>query len=171
MISDVRRACFYAEATRDLFIELPDEDAEYGKGDLVGKLRLCLYGTRDAALNWQETLSNHLIDNGFVRGVGFPSVFYHPERDVWTLVHGDDYCSAGDDAALAWLEKVLTQKYEIKTQRVGHAAGQASEGQILNREVRATDKAFELEADQRHAEFIVEQLNLSSGKGRDAWRR
>ena len=79
MINDVRRAYFYAEATRDLFIELPNEDAEYGKGDLVGKLRLCLYGTRDAALNWQETLSNHLIDNGFIRGVGFPSVFYNPE--------------------------------------------------------------------------------------------
>ena len=65
MISDVRRAYFYAEATRDLFIKLPEEDDMYGQGDLVGKLRLCLYGTRDAALNWQQTLSDHVVEAGF----------------------------------------------------------------------------------------------------------
>ena len=43
---------------------------------MVGQLKLCLYGTRDAALNWQETLSQHLIDNGLERDVGFPSVFF-----------------------------------------------------------------------------------------------
>ena len=57
---------------------------------MVGKLQFCLYGTRDAALNWQEALSQHLIDNGFVRGACFPRVFVHRERDIWTLVHGDD---------------------------------------------------------------------------------
>ena len=74
MIYDVRRAYWYAEATRDLFVELPEEDEAHGKGDLVGKLKLCLYGTRDAALKWQQTLREHLIDNGFKRGIGFSSV-------------------------------------------------------------------------------------------------
>ena len=39
------------------------------------------------------------------------------------------------------------------------------EGQILNRIVRATPSGFELEADPRHAEFVFEQLSLTTIKG------
>ena len=93
MVNDVRRAYFYAKINRDVYIELPKEDPEYGKGKL-GKLKLCLYGTRDAAKSWQETLSSHSESIGFQRGVGHPCVFWHPARKVKTLVHGDDYVSA-----------------------------------------------------------------------------
>ena len=48
MINDVSRAYFYAPATRSLFIELPDEDDEAQEGE-VGRLNVCLHGTRDAA--------------------------------------------------------------------------------------------------------------------------
>ena len=40
MINDVRRAYFYAEASRDLFVEIPDEDPRKKPG-LVGRLKLC----------------------------------------------------------------------------------------------------------------------------------
>ena len=69
MINDVRRAHFYAKIQRDVYIELPKEDPDHGKG-LLGKLKLCLYGTRDAAKGWQETLSSQLEEIGFVRGQG-----------------------------------------------------------------------------------------------------
>ena len=94
MINYVTRAYFYAEATRCMYIELPQEDPFYD-ANMLGRLRLCLYGTRDAALNWQQTRSEHLEEAGFKRGIGHPSVFHHPTRDIWTFVHGDDYCSAG----------------------------------------------------------------------------
>ena len=95
-------------------------------------------------MNWQQTLSDHLVDSGFVRGVGHPSVFHHKTRDVWTLVHGDDYCSAGKGKDLDWLEATLAQRYEFKTQRLGEgkiAKGdkKLKEGQVLNRIVRYTD--------------------------------
>ena len=51
MLSDVKRAYFNALAQRDLYVELPKEDAGYREG-WVGKLRLALYGTRDAAQLW-----------------------------------------------------------------------------------------------------------------------
>ena len=70
---------------------MPKEDPHTGHGDVVGKLKLCLYGIRDAALNWQETPSQHLIDNGFACGVGLPIVFVHKEKAISTLVHGDDF--------------------------------------------------------------------------------
>ena len=48
---DVRRAYFHAEALRDVYIELPEEDSEEG---MCGKLLKSLYGTRDAAQNWDR---------------------------------------------------------------------------------------------------------------------
>ena len=68
-----------------------------------------------------------------------------------------------------WMHSVLAAKYEIKTQRIGQGKNidgtdKTSEGQVLNRVVRLTDKGFELEADLRHAELIVEQLGLQDAK-------
>ena len=149
-------------------VQLPREDPE-AHPDYLGRLRLCLYGTRDAALCWQQTLAEHLIENGFTRGVGHPSVFFHAKRKIWTLVHGDDYCSAGTGENLDWLQDVLENKYEIKTQRIGVGKDKkgnekVQEGQVLNRVIRRTPQGFELEADLRHAELIVEQLELEDCK-------
>ena len=51
MINDVRSAYVYARNQRDVYIELFKEDPDHGKG-LLGKLKLCLHGTRDAAKGW-----------------------------------------------------------------------------------------------------------------------
>ena len=77
MINDVSRAYFYADAIRCMYIELPAEDTLHDP-TMLGRLRLCLYGTRAAALNWQQTLNDHVVEAGFKRGVGHPSVFYYP---------------------------------------------------------------------------------------------
>ena len=89
----------------------------------------------------------------------------HKEKGLWTLVHGNDYFSADDPSALDWLEIELKEQYNIKTQRIGHSSKCAFEGQIRNRLIRAIDNGFELEGDQRHAELVIEQLNLQTGKG------
>ena len=47
MINDVSRAYVYAKCTWCLYIEIPQEDPE-AHLDYLGRLRLCLYGTRDA---------------------------------------------------------------------------------------------------------------------------
>merc|ERR1712026_17253 len=72
MINDVRRAYFYAKALRPIWIELPEEDytEEDMKEDRVGLLEMSLYGTRDAAQNWQKTVEKNLKKIGFKQGVG-----------------------------------------------------------------------------------------------------
>ena len=159
MVNDVRRAYFYAQQQRNVFIELPDEDEEAADGE-VGQLLLCLYGTRDAAREWQRTLSKHLRAIGFVPGKGHPSVFHHAERGICMLVHGDDYFSSGHTEQLDWLEQQLAAQYEIQTQRIGSGVGREPEGKILNRIVRWTKEGYEVEADPRHAELVIQQLNL-----------
>ena len=128
--------------------------------DFLGKLKLCLYGTRDAAKGWQETLSAHLESIGFIRGRGHPSVFWHPEKMIKTLVHGDDYVSAGDEAAMTWLGEELSKVYEIHTQKLAMGKDHQQEGQVLNRITRCTEAGWEVEADPRHAELVVEQLGI-----------
>ena len=164
MINDVKRAYFHARVTRDLYVELPEEDRLPNEGDLVGKLELCLYGTRDAALNWQETVADHLESLGFTRGRSNPCVFHHPSRGILTLVHGDDYASAGDGKQLRWLQVELEKKFDLKTVVVGLEQGDQQEAKILNRVIRVTQEGWELEADPRHAELLVEQMGLEMGK-------
>ena len=95
MTNDVKRAYFYAPATRPIYIKIPEEDREPGDEENVGMLRLSLYGTRDAAMNWAKTYTFHLKGLGFIVGSSNPCNFYHPQRDVACTVHGDDYTSAG----------------------------------------------------------------------------
>ena len=67
MLSDVKRAYFHAPTERELYVELPPEDPEYGTGK-VGKLNIPLYGTRDAAANWQRCVADHRRSLGFTQG-------------------------------------------------------------------------------------------------------
>ena len=114
-------------------------------------------------------MSEHLVDHGFTRSVGHPSVFHHKEKDSWTLVHGDDDCSAGSLPSFGWQQSVLEKRYEIKSQRIGEgkdAKGnrKMNEGQVLNRGIRYTQDGYELEADFRHAELIIVQLEVQDAK-------
>ena len=82
----------------------------------------------------------------------FQRFFHHPDRYLWTLVHGDDYCTAGASQDLHWLQSELSKKYEIKTQRIGFGNDEkgvpkVQEGQMLNRVVRVSDKGWEYESD------------------------
>ena len=163
MVNDVRRAYFYAKQQRSVFINLPVEDDEAQEGE-VGQLLLCLYGTRDAAREWQRTLSRHLQGIGFKVGRGHPSVFFHPGRNLRVLVHGDDYLSSGYAEDLNLLKDCLEKQYELQSQRVGVGDGRTIEGKILNRIVRWTANGYEMEADPRHCELVLRQLEVDGLK-------
>ena len=55
-IIDLRRAYFYAKTKRTVYVEVPVEDWQPGDEEMCGMLRMSLYGTRDAAQNWDEEL-------------------------------------------------------------------------------------------------------------------
>ena len=70
MINYVAWAFFEAPATCNICIEIPKEDLSDADNrlDNVGQLRMSLYGTRDAALNWQDEVAKELRRLGFMRG-------------------------------------------------------------------------------------------------------
>ena len=162
----LKRACFYAEVEKPLWVELPAEDMKEDdvKEDRVGKLNVSMYGTRDAARNWQAKVTKHLVSIGFTKGVGNPGVFHHVRRGLALLVHGDDYVSVGDAQGLEWFEGEISKVFDIKTTMVGPQEGMEKEARVLNRIVRVGTFGWEYEGDQRHGEIIVKETGMGSAK-------
>ena len=73
MIQDVKKAYFYAPATRDVYADLPPERAQLG---MVAKLYKSLYGICDVALNCFQAYPEVLEGMGFVKGRSSPCSFY-----------------------------------------------------------------------------------------------
>ena len=85
---DVKRAYFYADARRSVYVKLPAEDSKDG---YCGRLVKAMYGTRDAASCWEEKYRTHLEKNGFVCGASSPCVLFNKDYNVRLVVHGDDF--------------------------------------------------------------------------------
>ena len=125
---------------------------------MCGKLIYSLYGARDAASNWEREYTNCLVQAGFSQGGSTPCAFYHAEKDVLIVVHGDDFTVLGTDEAIQWTAAVLGARYSIKVRGIlGPGIHDKHEITILNRVLRWTDKGLEYEADPRHAEIIVSE--------------
>jgi len=89
---DIKKAHLYAKATRDVYIELRPGDEQEG---MCGKLNYTLYGTRDAAHNWEREYTNTLVDISFQVGKSTTCVFRHEQRNIDIVVHGDDFTTLG----------------------------------------------------------------------------
>ena len=164
MSNDVKRAYFYAPATRPVYIIIPAEDHEPGDHDKVGKLNLSLYGTRDAAMNWAAKFTEFLNGIGFETGAASPCNFYNADRQISVTVHGDDFTSTGRERDLNWLKNCMQGEFEIKTEMLGPKEHHLKQVRILNRVISWQADGIVYEADQRHAEIIVNELELQNAK-------
>ncbi len=72
---------------------------------------------------------------------GHPSVYHHLEKGLVTLVHGDDYTTAGNIEDLRWFKKRLEEAYEIKTQMIGPDGDKI--GKVLYRVITYTGFGFD----------------------------
>ena len=108
---DVRSAYFHARARRLVYVRLPAEDDEPRK---YGRLLKALYGTWDAAQNWEHAYIEFLESIGFTGGLSTPCMFHITERDVRVVVHGDDFTVLGSADSLDWFRKCISSRFEVK---------------------------------------------------------
>ena len=102
---------------------------------------------------------------GFVRGMASPCNFFHPSKKVSTTVHGDDFSSTGREADLIWFKRELEKQCDIKTEFLGPSPGNhLQEIRILNRVLCWTASGLTYEADPRHAEILIKELNPWASK-------
>ena len=129
------------------------------------RLNVSLYGTRDAARNWEEEYTRTLVRAGYKPGKASPCVFYNAGTDSRVVVHGDDFTLLADQAEIDRVCKILRERYEIKLRGVmGPGVNDDKEISLLNRIVRWTEAGIEYELDPRHTEILIEQLGLSGAK-------
>jgi hypothetical protein len=118
-------------------------------------------------MNWQEEVARCMKKWGFKRGQYNPCLYYNEELGIRTLIHGDDFVSVGDAKKIRDMKKMLSDRFEIKTTLLGDGVDEAKEGRVLNRVIRVTKDGWEMEADQRHAEMLIQQMDLEKAKGVD----
>ena len=81
---DISRAFVQADAIRDVNVDLPKEDLEPG---MCGKLKKCVYGTRDAVQNWRYAYTQLMRDGEFQRCPSSPCIVWHAAREDRCVVH------------------------------------------------------------------------------------
>ena len=98
------------------------------KKDMVGYLNQSLYGTRDAAANYQKEVTIFMMKCGFKPGKYNPFTFYHKQRELQTLVHGDDFVTSGQRDGCDWFKKQFETRFSIKTKILGMREEEVKEG-------------------------------------------
>ena len=162
LVIDVRRAYFYAKARRSVYIELPEGDGGGPRSRQCGLLRRSLYGTRDAAQNWECELGGFLEEIGLRRGQASICLYSEEARGISASVRGDDVTVKASREDAEWLIRKFKERYEIKTQMIGEAADLYKQLQILNRTVRRSSRGLWIEADPRHVKEVIRALGLGS---------
>jgi hypothetical protein len=159
---DARKAHLNPKCEKDVYISLPEE-AGCPEG-MCGKFNFWLYGFRPAAAAWEKFYASKLEEAGFEREISCGVVFYHPERDLSMVVHGDDFTGCGVDEDLDWIQELMATWFEIKVRaRLGDGEKDDKEVVILGRIVRWTRDGIEYEADPKHRKIILESLGLDEG--------
>ena len=124
---------------------------------MCGELIQAMYGTRDAAQNWEQEYCQFMTGIGFRRGKASPCVFYHKERNVRAVVHGDDFTILGFAKDSEWFKEHITAKWEVKLKdRIGLQPHDMKVIHVLNRIVEWTDKGIIYEADNRHTAISID---------------
>ena len=112
MFIDTKRAYLYAPEVRQIFVELPPQDAEPG---MCGRLNKSMYGTRGAAQSWERHYEHIFVEVlGFTQGKASTCCLYHKERNIRVVVHGDDFTALASDGECDWLVNMLRQHFELK---------------------------------------------------------
>ena len=112
-IAVVSPAHFGADAVRDVYVRLPDEDPMAKQPGVCGKLRKMMCGSLDAAQRWDEHYAQVWEAGGFSRGVASPCHFYHKGLQSYILVHGDDFVIVGRREGRKHALSLLRSAYEV----------------------------------------------------------
>jgi hypothetical protein len=81
----------------------------------VFKLLGSLYGSKDAAMRWYNTLAPSLVRMGFQKGDNDKCVFYHPKTKVRLACYVDDIVARGRKRHLKEFFDNLANEFEVKS--------------------------------------------------------
>ena len=83
---DVKSAFLYEKVQEVVYVSQPEGFVDPDYPDRVYKLDKALYGLHQAPRAWYETLSTHLLQNGFERGKIDSTLFIKRKKEDFLLV-------------------------------------------------------------------------------------
>ena len=108
---DVSRARLDGDARRWVYTSLLDG---YEQKSTWARLCGSMYGTRDAASTWRDTLSEVLKGGSMKVGVACLAFFCSHDGNLKGLCHGDDLCVVARRKKLHIFWNVLKKRAEVK---------------------------------------------------------
>ena len=165
LVLDIKKAFLLGEVERDIFIELPKEDAMSKTGKYVGKLFKTMYGTRDAPRGFQDFLGRVLGRIGFKACRTSPCIYYSMEFDMKIVAHVDDLLINGRRKDLGWVKLELEKEIEVTREFLGNRASDKQEVRFLGRFIRVTKDGYEIEGDVKVLRKLLEEWYMDEAKG------
>ena len=160
MFIDVRKAHLIPLCEDDVYIDLPEEAG--CREDECGKLVHWMYGCRKAGQAWEDHYAGVLVRAGFRRGEASPVSFYHPDRELWCVVHGDDFTFTGYEEDLDFVAGVMQKEYEVKIRgRLGPGEADCKEIDVLGRVIKFESWGCTWRADPRHRKLVFEHFGFN----------
>ncbi len=160
MFIDISKAHLYAPVDPgvEAYVDLPIECQKEG---VCGRLNFWLYGMRPASRGWESEYTRRLADIGLVAGKASPCCFHGVKGEIGCVVHGDDFDIEGDIEDLRDVAASLSKHWIVKVRAVlGPDAADDKEVSILNRIVRWGSQELFYEADPRHVEKLLKEMDM-----------
>lgn len=120
-----------------------------------------MFGIRDAAQGWQKKCAETMRELGFEIGCKSPRHLHHRGTDSCGMVHRG-FVFGGTDSFLKDIAKHMDGKFSIKVATTG--PGRTEAPRVLIRSTRWTSHRIEYKCDHRHAEQLIEELELRPGQ-------
>ena len=89
--------------------------------------------------------------------------FYHPGKDIWLLVHGDEFLAVARQAGRDYTKQIFSDAYEIKADVAGPEPNEPKEIKILGHIV--TPDGIQYQPDPGHIEKVIYELGLGESNG------
>ena len=87
----------------------------------VGLMKKNVYGTRDAASNWERDWQEHVKSWGPQLGLSSKNPFHRGRNRVSGMTHGDDFVLTGPTKRLTELKNKMTGVYPVKTKIISYS--------------------------------------------------
>jgi hypothetical protein len=155
---DVRTAFLYGNLQETIYMEQP-EGYDFG-GGMVWKLCKSLYGLKQAARAWHETLREKLIEAGFTISAADSSLFIcSNSADTYLLIYVDDGLIVGTRSDVQDVINVLEKHFKLR--KMG-----AVKYFLGSEVIRDTEKKTIIITQRNYAKKIVETAGQSTAKTR-----
>ena len=157
---DVKSAYLHSEIEEEIYLEQPQGFVKQGKNGqpLACKLNKSIYGLKQAAKNWYESLANLLIKNGFQRSRNDYCLFVRKKKDgtfSYILLWVEDIIIAGEHNVVNAIKSLLEKSFKMDDRGELHWF-------LGMRILRSEDK---ITVDQeKYIENLLEQFNMTNCK-------